>query len=98
MKNLPNAVTFSQFSSMTAYSDDGQEEGDVVIGDIEQQYLPKFASESGTDKTFGFRDKNGKFYIGNKETKIKENNIIVGGKKYVRTPWTMGAYSGNNFR
>ena len=51
-------------------------------GDIAEQYLGKFASVSGTTfgKTFGLRDKDGKFYIGNKEAKIKENNIIVGDK------------------
>ena len=32
------------------------------------------------------RDKDGKFYIGNKEAKIKENKIIVGHKEYVGTP------------
>ena len=32
------------------------------------------------------RDKDGKFYIGNKEAKIKENNIIVGDREYVGTP------------
>ena len=40
---------------------------------------------SGTDKTFGLRDKDGKFYIGNKEGKIKENNITVCDKEYVGT-------------
>ena len=50
----------------------------VFIGDFAEQYLRKFASVSGTDKTFGLLDKDGKFYIGNKEAKIKENNIIVG--------------------
>ena len=42
--------------------------------DIGEQYLQKFAFKSGTGKTFGLRDKDGKFYIGNKEAKIKENN------------------------
>ena len=32
------------------------------------------------------RDKDGNFYTGNKETKIKENNIIVGNKEYTGTP------------
>ena len=59
---------------------------DVFIGDIGEQYLRKFASASGTDKTFGLRDKDGKFYIGNKEAKIKENHIIVGDREYVGTP------------
>ena len=56
-----------------------------MIGNIAEQYLRKFASTSGTDKTFSLRDKDGKFYIGSKEAKIKENNIIVGDKKYTGT-------------
>ena len=45
-----------------------------------------FPSKSGTDKTCGLRDKDGKFYIGNKKAKIKKNNIIVGDKEYAGTP------------
>ena len=87
MKNLPKAITFPQFPSITAYDDDdGEEEDDVFIGDIAEQYLGKFATVSGADKTFGLRDKDGKFYIRNKEAKIKENNIIVGNKEYAGTP------------
>ena len=71
---------------MTAYDDDDEEEGDAIIGDIAEQYLRKFASVSGADKTFGFRDKDGKFYIGDKEATIKENKIIVGDKEYVGMP------------
>ena len=41
---------------------------------------------SGADKTFGLRDKDDKFYIGNKEAKIKKNNIIVFDKEYTGTP------------
>ena len=48
--------------------------------------MRKFATVSGADKTFGLRDKDGKFYIGNKEAKIKENNIIVGDRKYAGMP------------
>ena len=67
MINLPRATTFPQFPSITAYDDDGEEEVDVFIGDIAEQYLRKFASASGKDKTFGLRDKDGKFYIGNEQ-------------------------------
>ena len=88
MKNLPKAITFPQFPSITAYdnNDDGEEEENVFIGDIAEQYLRKFATVSGADKTFGLRDKDGKFYIENKEGKIKDNNIIVGDKTYTGTP------------
>ena len=50
------------------------------------EYMRKSATVSGADKTFGLRDKDGRFYIGNKEAKIKENNIIVGNKEYTGTP------------
>ena len=87
MKNLPKTITFLQFPSITAYDDDdGEEEEDVFIGDIAEQYLRKFATMSGADKIFGLQDKDGKFYIGNKEAKIKENNIIVNNKEYAGTP------------
>ena len=69
MENLPKAVTFPQFPSVTAYDDDSEEEVDVFIEDFDEQYLRKFASKSGTDKTFGLRDKDGKVCIVNKEAK-----------------------------
>ena len=69
MKNLPKAITFPQFPSITEYDDDGEEEEDIFLGHIAEQYLRKFAIVSSADKTFGLRDKDGKFYIGNKEAK-----------------------------
>ena len=51
-----------------------------------QTILAKFDSAPGTDKTCGLRDKDGMFYIGRKEAKIKENNIIVSDKDYAGTP------------
>ena len=86
MKNLPKAIAFPQFPSITAYDDDDEEDEDVFIGDIAEQYLRKFAYRSSTDKTFGLRDKDGKFYIGNKEAKIEENNVIVDEKEYAGKP------------
>ena len=78
IKHLPKAITFPQFPSITAYDDDDDEEvEDVFIGVIAEEYLRKFATVSGAENTFGLRDKDGKFYIGNKEAKIKKNNIIV---------------------
>ena len=70
-QNLRKAITFPQFPSITAYDDDGEEEEDVFIGDIAEEYLRKFAIVSGADKTFGLRDKDGRFYIGNKEAKLR---------------------------
>ena len=47
---------------MTANDDDGEEEEDVFIGDIAEQYLRKFATMSGADNTFELRDKDGQFF------------------------------------
>ena len=85
MKNSPKTITFPQFPAITAYADDGEEEEIVVVGDIVEQYLRKFASLSGAHKTFGSRDTDSKAYIGYKETKIKQHNIIVDGKAYAGT-------------
>ena len=64
MKNLPK-----DFPSITANDDDGEEEVDVFIGDIAEQYLRMFASKSDTDKTFGLRDKDVKFTLGTRKQK-----------------------------
>ena len=70
MNNLPKAITFPQFPSITAYDDgDGEEEEDVFIGDIAEQYLRKFATVSGSDKKFGLRDNDGKFTLGTRTQK-----------------------------
>ena len=57
----------STFLSIIASDDNDEEELNAVIGDIAEQYLGKFACEFGADKTFGLRDKDGKFYTGIKE-------------------------------
>ena len=59
MENLAKAITFPQFPSTTAC-------------DEEDVFIRKFATVSGADKTFGLWDKDGKFYIGNKEAKIRK--------------------------
>ena len=46
MKHLPKAIAFPQFPSITAYDNDGEEEVDVFVGNIAEQYLRKFASAS----------------------------------------------------
>ena len=65
------------FTSITAYDDDGEEDVDVCKGNVANKCLRKFAFFSGTDKTFALRDNDGKFYIRNKESNIKENNILL---------------------
>ena len=86
MKNVQKAITFPQYQSIKSIIMMMVKKRDVIIGDIVEQYLRKFATVSGADKTFGLRDNDGKFYIENKEAKLKENNIIDGDKEYAGTP------------
>ena len=44
MKKLPKAIIFPQLPYITAYDNYGEEDEDVFIGDIAEQYLRKFAS------------------------------------------------------
>ena len=76
MKNLPKAITFPQFPSITAYDDDdGEEEEDVFIGDIAEQYLRKFATVSGADKTLDCGIRMVSFTLGTrKQNKGKQYN------------------------
>ena len=51
MKSLPTVITYPQFPSITANDDyESEEEEDVFIGDIPEQYLRKFATVSGADR------------------------------------------------
>ena len=72
MKNLPKAITFPQFPFITAYDDCGKKEEDVFIGDIAEQYLRKFATVSGADKTFGLRIRMVCFTLGTRKQKEKK--------------------------
>ena len=84
MQNLPTAITFLQFSSITAYGNDGEEGKEAIIGDIAVQNLRKFASFPGADKHLDC----GIIMVNltlEQESKNKGNNNIVGDKAYAST-------------
>ena len=87
MKNLPKAITFPQFSSITAYDDDddGEVEEDVFIGDIAEQYLRKFPTVSSADKMCQLRDKDGKLHW-EQGSKNKGKQYNFCNKEYTGTP------------
>ena len=92
IENMPSlpAITFPPFPSIRAAHDDdddeSQEEEPTNIGSIAGKYLMKFASKDGVDKTFGLYDKDGAFYMGDKQVLISGNNLIVNDKEYQGTP------------
>ena len=91
IENLPQAITFPAYPSIQAFEKPLEGEETVVapyfIGDIAESNLRKFTTKAEADRTYGLRNKDGKFYIGNKKVDIKENNIEVkDGKEYEGTP------------
>ena len=80
------AITFPAFPSIRADDDESQGEEPTNIGSIAGKYLMKFASKDGVDKTFGLYDKDGAFYMGDKQVLISGNNLIVNDKEYQGTP------------
>ena len=82
IENLPQAFTFPAYPSITAFEKPLEEEDAQYIGESAKRFLRKSTTKDEADKTYGLYDKDGKFYIGNKKVKIKENNIEVkDGKK-----------------
>ena len=81
IENLPKAITFPAFPSI-----DIPKEDILQLGPIAVSSLKRFLTKEGADKTYGIYDRDGRFYIGNKEVEIKDNNIIVDNEEYQGTP------------
>ena len=81
IEKIPGAITFPAFPSI-----DISEEDILKFGPVATNALRKFLRKGEPDQTFGIRDEGGKFYIGDKQVVIEDNNIIVGDKEYEGTP------------
>ena len=58
----------------------------MTFGPIAQEYLRKFSSKDGTDKTFGIYDRNGQFYMGDSHVDITDNDLKMNGNTCDGTP------------
>ena len=81
IEKIPGAITFPAFPSI-----DVSEEDIFKFGPVATNALRKFLRKGELDQTFGIRDEDGKFYIGDKQVVIEDNNIIVGDKESEGTP------------
>ena len=80
LEKLP-AITFPAFPAIEM-----TEEEKLNLGPIATNALKNFLRRDDADKIYGLRDKNGKFYIGNKLAVIDNNDLIVGKYEYKGTP------------
>ena len=76
IENLPHTIEFPAFPSIELPKEDILRLGPSAVSS-----LKRFLTKEGADKTYGIYDKDGKFYIGNKE----DNNIIVDNEEYQGT-------------
>ena len=80
LEKIP-AITFPAFPAIEM-----TEEEKTNLGPIATNALKKFLRRDDADKIYGLRDKNGKFYIGNKLAVIDNNDLIIGKYEYKGTP------------
>ena len=80
LEKIP-AITFPAFPAIEM-----TEEEKTNLGPIATNALKNFLRRDDADKIYGLRDKNGKFYIGNKLAVIDNNDLIVGKYEYEGTP------------
>ena len=80
IESLPHTIEFPAFPSIELPKEDILRLGPTAVSS-----LKRFLTKEGADKTYGIYDKDGKFYIGNKEVGIEDNNIIVDNEEYQGT-------------
>ena len=82
IEKLPQAITFPTTQPLgEASGETSGEEKPLNLGEIAEEYLKK----PNRDKTFGIRNVEGLYYIGNKQATIVNNNIIVDDEKFKGT-------------
>ena len=90
IEKIPKAITFPAFPSIEAYDKPIEGKDTQFIGDVAEKALRKYTTGDEADRKYGIYDKNGVFYIGNKQVVIKGNDIIVEGKEYKGTSGLWG--------
>ena len=81
IERLPEAISFPAYPAVEMTKEEL-----TNLGPIATNALMGLASKGGVDKGFGLKVKNKNFLIGDKEIKIKDDNIIIDGVEYKGTP------------
>ena len=82
IEKLPEAIQpLGKATEEEEDEEEEDEEDEVLVGEIAEEYL----KDPNRDTTFGIRNVEGLYYIGNKQATIVNNNIIVGDEKFKGT-------------
>ena len=93
ISKLPLQVFNQIFPSIEFKSSEVMELGTLAVYSLIEAF-----TKEGVDKTFGLHAKNKKFHIGDKPVTIKNNDIIIEGKKYDGSPGLWELITSNNPR
>ena len=91
ISKLPLQVFNQIFPSIEFKSSEVMELGTLAVYSLIEAF-----TKEGVDKTFGLHAKNKKFHIGDKPVTIKNNDIIIEGKKYIGSPGLWELITSNN--
>ena len=91
ISKLPLQVFNQIFPSIKFKSSEVMELGTLAVYSLIEAF-----TKEGVDKTFGLHAKNKKFHIGDKPVTIKNNDIIIEGKKYDGSPGLWELITSNN--
>ena len=83
IENLPQAITFSPTQPLGEAS---AKEEPLGKGKIAEEYLDTPLPLPSRDTTFGIRNEEGLYYIGDKHATIVNNSIIIDDEKFKGTP------------
>ena len=82
IEKLPEAMQpIGETTGEEEEDEEDEEEKPLGLGEIAEEYL----KDPNRDTTFGIYNKNGLYYIGNKQATIVNNNIMVEDKKFKGT-------------
>ena len=91
IQKVPMKVFNQIFPSIEFKSSEVMELGTLAVYSLIEAF-----TKEGVDKTFGLYAKNKKFHIGDKPVTIKNNDIIIEGKKYIGSPGLWELITSNN--
>ena len=91
IQRVPMKVFNQIFPSIEFKSSEVMELGTLAVYSLIEAF-----TKEGVDKTFGLYAKNKKFHIGDKPVTIKNNDIIIEGKKYIGSPGLWELITSNN--
>ena len=98
IEGLPGAISFPTYPALETTEETTEEMTKEILGPVISKAFEKYVTKEGADKIFGIMKTKDKIYkIGSEEVKFKNDNIIIGDKKYTATHGLMDLITSPGF-